>query len=105
MKVNFNQCIKPGYTVYDYDTPAKQYCVCAWFLYPVFVLYAIVRELKYRFYHWLNVIGIMQTPEGGRMCFKDIRIKNIRKEEPPEFKNAIAGYLKHDTEDVEDNHE
>jgi hypothetical protein len=39
------------------------------------------------------------------MCFKDIRIKNIRKEEPPEFKNAIAGYLKHDTEDVEDNHE
>ena len=102
MKVNFNQRVKPGYTVYDYDMAMMQCRVCLWFLYPVGTLYAIVRELKYRFYHWLNVIGIMQTPEGGRMCFKGIRIKDIGKEKPLEFKSAIAGYFKYDTENKEE---
>lgn len=76
MKVKFNRRIKPGYTVYEYDMDSLNYCTCLWFLYPIFATYAIVKELKYRLYHCLKVKGIMQTPEGGRMCLRDIEVVN-----------------------------
>jgi len=87
-----------GYTIYNHDSCRliKQYC--KWYIYPLFALYMLAKKLKTYLYHTLNDIGIMHTPEGCVMTFKDLFKKPQKSHK---YENVIVGYFLYDKEEGE----
>lgn len=79
-KVSSKDVIFEGYTVYGRYYDRLAYAVCRWWLYPAFRIGWVFTETKCRFYHWLIVKGIMHTPIGSQMQFRDIFTKNKKGE-------------------------
>lgn len=55
---------------YDVDCFGQQTKYCYWFLYPFYRTAVHIRNVKYRFYRYLNRKGIMKTPGGCVMCIE-----------------------------------
>lgn len=72
LKGNMHKAIPAGYAVYAYDFCSLEYHLCRWYLYPIFSLMERAKCKKVTFYHWLNEIGVMDTPEGCVMRLSDI---------------------------------
>jgi len=72
MKIGFEEIMPVGYTPYSYSFVSHSYNCCRWYQYPA---YRMVEKLKwYRssIYRWLNLKGIMHTPEECHMQLSDI---------------------------------
>lgn len=76
MKTGFNQKIPKGQAVYDYSFESAHYITCLWCFYPIFVLITLLKHCKLWLYHNLNQAGIMQTPQGCIMRWKNLRVND-----------------------------
>lgn len=62
-----------GYTVVDIQYHKLLLISCPWWAYPFVRPYYWARYKKYDIYRWLNGKGIMNTPEGEIMTWRDLK--------------------------------
>ena len=72
-KISMDKRIPVGYVVWAYSFFSMEYYLCRWYLYPLAKTMDVFKFKRARVYSWLNLKGIMRTPEGCVMKLSDIR--------------------------------
>jgi len=62
-----------GYVAYGYMPNAFSYKMCKWYAYPIFRAIEKFIFYKLKFYCYLNMKGIMNTPEFCEMRLSDLK--------------------------------
>jgi hypothetical protein len=75
--ISARRSVPVGYSIYQWKPEQLAYCVCLWWAYPFFRIPALLIELKYALYWYLNKIGIMYTEEGQMMSIRDISFRRF----------------------------
>jgi hypothetical protein len=74
-KVIYRGKMPVGYAICGYSPNKCAYKLCIWFLFPLFWLFLLLNKLKYKLYTYLNLKGLMHSPEFEPMRFKHLFTK------------------------------